>query len=65
MAKQLSNATLVLISRGYSESEAIDLIQKAQIEFDKLMAEHDYEEAYDVPSSMLGLEPDFIDEFIH
>ncbi len=61
----MSKVKEVLITRGYSPEEADDAIHQTQLEFDRLLAEEKLGEAFDVCSTMLGLEPDYLEEFIH
>jgi hypothetical protein len=61
----MSKVKEVLITRGYSPEEADDAIYQTQLEFNRLLEEENLDEAFHVCGSMLGLEPDYLEEFMY
>jgi hypothetical protein len=61
----MSKVKEILIKQGYSPEEADRAIKDTQLEFDRLLEEGNLEDAYEVCSSMLGLEPDYLEEFMY
>ena len=57
----MNRVVRILMNRdGYSEEEAIEIVNDCREEMNEAIANGDYELAEDILASDLGLEPDYI-----
>lgn len=55
---------LIMKRDNLTDQEADELILEAQQKIWELIAEGKNEEAYEIPTEMFGLEPDYLDDLI-
>lgn len=62
----MNRVVRILMNRdGYSEEEAIEIVNDCREEMNEAIANGDYELAEDILASDLGLEPDYIFDILY